>query len=61
VEDKRLLLVQSMNKKQGNRQQQSPSPARRENSGQQTYNQEGLRDRNFQQITRFGNCYTSGE
>jgi hypothetical protein len=43
VEDKRLLLVQSVNRQQGTRQQQSPSPARQENSRRLTYNQEGLR------------------
>jgi hypothetical protein len=53
--------MQSVNKQQGSRRQRSPSPARHENNGRLTYNQEGLRDRNFQQITRFGNCYTSGE
>jgi hypothetical protein len=53
--------VQSVNKQQGSRRQRSPSLTRRENSGQLTVNQEGLRNRNFQQITRFGNCYISGE
>jgi hypothetical protein len=47
VEDRRLPLVRSVNRQQGTRRQQSPSPTRRENSRQLTYNQEGLRDGNF--------------
>jgi hypothetical protein len=61
VEGKRLLPVQSMNKQRGIRQQRSPSLARCENGRQLTYNQEGLRDRKFQWITRFETCYIRGE
>jgi hypothetical protein len=61
VEDKRLLPVQSVNRQRGTRRQQSPSLARQENGRRLTYNKEGLRDRNFQRITRFGNCYIRRE
>jgi hypothetical protein len=44
-----------VNKQRGSRRQRSPSPTRRENNSLLTYNQEGLRDRNFQRITGFGN------
>jgi hypothetical protein len=47
VEDRRLLPVQSINRQQGTRWQQSPSPTRRENGHRLTYNQKDLRDRNF--------------
>jgi hypothetical protein len=47
VEDKRLLPVQSVNRQQGTRRRQSPSPTRHENGRRLTYNQKGLRNRNF--------------
>jgi hypothetical protein len=48
VDDIGLLPVQSVNRQQGTRWQQNPSPVRRENDRRLTYNQERLRDRNFQ-------------
>jgi hypothetical protein len=47
VEDKKLLPVQSVNRQRGTRRQQSPSLTKQENGRRLTYNQEGLRDRNF--------------
>jgi hypothetical protein len=57
VQDKRLLLVQTMNRTWGTWQQQSTSSMKQQIFCRFTYNQCGHQDRNSQPITRFKNYY----